>query len=73
MRGMLAALALCELPMCCKPCFHTLSPSSGSVPSLFDSPVERYLKAKQSVQHFTVTQLGKCCSDTDNNLLRSQW
>ncbi|XP_065536544.1 poly(A)-specific ribonuclease PNLDC1 isoform X3 [Lathamus discolor] len=26
--------------------------------SLFDSPVERYLKAKQSVQRFTVTQLG---------------
>ncbi|KAM9019194.1 poly(A)-specific ribonuclease PNLDC1 isoform 4-T4 [Ara ararauna] len=26
--------------------------------SLFDSPMERYLKAKQSVQHFTVTQLG---------------
>ncbi|NXW89920.1 PNDC1 ribonuclease, partial [Alopecoenas beccarii] len=36
--------------------------------SLFDSPVERYLKAKQSVQRFTVTQLGKCCSDTENNL-----
>ncbi|NXX38873.1 PNDC1 ribonuclease, partial [Tricholaema leucomelas] len=32
--------------------------------SLFDSPAERYLKARRSVQHFTVTQLGKCCSDT---------
>ncbi|NXD68771.1 PNDC1 ribonuclease, partial [Eolophus roseicapillus] len=42
-------------------------------PSLFDSPVERYLKARQSVQHFTVTQLGKCCSDADNNLLRYQY
>ncbi|NXX77056.1 PNDC1 ribonuclease, partial [Urocolius indicus] len=28
--------------------------------SLFDTPVERYLKARQSVQQFTVTQLGKC-------------
>ncbi|NXG47885.1 PNDC1 ribonuclease, partial [Psilopogon haemacephalus] len=32
--------------------------------SLFDSPVERYLKARRSIQHFTVIQLGKCCSDT---------
>ncbi|NXP83147.1 PNDC1 ribonuclease, partial [Ramphastos sulfuratus] len=31
--------------------------------SLFDSPAERYMKARWSVQHFTVTQLGKCCSD----------
>ncbi|NXK45695.1 PNDC1 ribonuclease, partial [Chauna torquata] len=28
--------------------------------SLFDSPAERYLKVRQSVQRFTVTQLGKC-------------
>ncbi|XP_035394755.1 poly(A)-specific ribonuclease PNLDC1 isoform X3 [Cygnus atratus] len=27
-------------------------------PSLFDSPAERYLKVRQSVQRFTVTQLG---------------
>ncbi|NWS17426.1 PNDC1 ribonuclease, partial [Pachyramphus minor] len=40
------------------------------VPSLFDSPVERYLKTRQSVQRFTVTQLGKCCSDTESDLLR---
>ncbi|NWT05404.1 PNDC1 ribonuclease, partial [Mionectes macconnelli] len=38
-------------------------------PSLFDSPVERYLKTRQSVQRFTVTQLGKCCSDTESDLL----
>ncbi|NXX63430.1 PNDC1 ribonuclease, partial [Scopus umbretta] len=34
--------------------------------SLFDSPAERYLKARQGVQRFTVTQLGKWCSDTEN-------
>ncbi|NWI56497.1 PNDC1 ribonuclease, partial [Calyptomena viridis] len=34
--------------------------------SLFDSPAEWYLKARQSVQRFTVTQLGKCCSDTES-------
>ncbi|NXQ33214.1 PNDC1 ribonuclease, partial [Alaudala cheleensis] len=28
-------------------------------PSLFDSPAERYVKAKQSVQRFTLVQLGK--------------
>uniref|UniRef100_A0A8D0FKJ5 PARN like, ribonuclease domain containing 1 n=1 Tax=Strix occidentalis caurina TaxID=311401 RepID=A0A8D0FKJ5_STROC len=45
-------------------------PYSGFVHSLFDSPAERYLKARQSVQRFTVTQLGKCCSGTENNLPR---
>uniref|UniRef100_A0A672UDJ6 PARN like ribonuclease domain containing exonuclease 1 n=1 Tax=Strigops habroptila TaxID=2489341 RepID=A0A672UDJ6_STRHB len=41
-----------------------LVPVLSAAPArLFDSPVERYLKARQSVQHFTVTQLGKCfCS-----------
>ncbi|NXG73113.1 PNDC1 ribonuclease, partial [Baryphthengus martii] len=39
-------------------------------PSLFDSPAERYLKARQGVRRFTVTQLGKCSSDTENNLPR---
>ncbi|NXF18956.1 PNDC1 ribonuclease, partial [Rhodinocichla rosea] len=31
-------------------------------PSLFDSPAERYVKARQSVQRFTLVQLGKCFS-----------
>ncbi|NXB88435.1 PNDC1 ribonuclease, partial [Vidua chalybeata] len=39
-------------------------------PSLFDSPVERYLKARQSVQRFTLVQLGKCGSDTESDLPR---
>ncbi|NWV67413.1 PNDC1 ribonuclease, partial [Malurus elegans] len=39
-------------------------------PSLFDSPAERYLKARQSVQRFTLVQLGKCCSDTESDLPR---
>ncbi|NWZ44915.1 PNDC1 ribonuclease, partial [Brachypodius atriceps] len=39
-------------------------------PSLFDSPVERYVKARQSVQRFTLVQLGKCCSDTESDLPR---
>ncbi|NWV42927.1 PNDC1 ribonuclease, partial [Grantiella picta] len=39
-------------------------------PSLFDSPVERYLKARQSVQRFTLVQLGKCCSDTESDFQR---
>ncbi|NWX97632.1 PNDC1 ribonuclease, partial [Nothoprocta ornata] len=30
--------------------------------SLFDSPAEWYGKARQSVQRFTVSQFGKCCS-----------
>ncbi|NXP57283.1 PNDC1 ribonuclease, partial [Chloropsis cyanopogon] len=34
-------------------------PNSGFAPSLFDSPAERYVKARQSVQHFTLVQLGK--------------
>ncbi|NWR43432.1 PNDC1 ribonuclease, partial [Regulus satrapa] len=37
-------------------------------PSLFDSPAERYVKARQSVQRFTLVQLGKCCSDTESHL-----
>ncbi|KFV95776.1 Poly(A)-specific ribonuclease PARN-like domain-containing protein 1, partial [Eurypyga helias] len=36
---------------------HSTSPRSGE-PSLFDSPAERYLKARRSVQRFTVPQLG---------------
>uniref|UniRef100_A0A8C0BX01 PARN like, ribonuclease domain containing 1 n=1 Tax=Buteo japonicus TaxID=224669 RepID=A0A8C0BX01_9AVES len=36
---------------------HSTFPQNNQ-PSLFDSPAERYLKARQSVQHFTVTQLG---------------
>uniref|UniRef100_A0A8C5TVV1 PARN like, ribonuclease domain containing 1 n=1 Tax=Malurus cyaneus samueli TaxID=2593467 RepID=A0A8C5TVV1_9PASS len=36
-------------------------------PSLFDSPAERYLKARRSVQRFTLVQLGKCCSDTERD------
>ncbi|NXA10453.1 PNDC1 ribonuclease, partial [Sapayoa aenigma] len=40
---------------------HSTFPQNNE-PSLFDSPVERYLKARQSVQRFTVTQLGKCFS-----------
>ncbi|NXP07124.1 PNDC1 ribonuclease, partial [Thinocorus orbignyianus] len=35
--------------------------------SLFDSPAERYLKARQSVQRFTVAQLGGCCSEVENH------
>ncbi|NWI70614.1 PNDC1 ribonuclease, partial [Todus mexicanus] len=38
--------------------------------SLFESPAERYLKARRSVQRFTAAQLGKCCSDTENKLPR---
>ncbi|NXL41650.1 PNDC1 ribonuclease, partial [Podilymbus podiceps] len=44
---------------------HSTFPQNNK-PSLFDSPAERYLKARQSVQRFTVTQFGKCCSDTEN-------
>ncbi|KFU91405.1 Poly(A)-specific ribonuclease PARN-like domain-containing protein 1, partial [Chaetura pelagica] len=36
---------------------HSAFPRNNE-PSLFDSPAERYLKARQSVQRFTVTQLG---------------
>ncbi|KAI1240928.1 hypothetical protein IHE44_0009378 [Lamprotornis superbus] len=36
-------------------------------PSLFDSPAERYVKARQSVQRFTLVQLGKCGSDTESD------
>uniref|UniRef100_A0A8C3KBB7 PARN like, ribonuclease domain containing 1 n=1 Tax=Calidris pygmaea TaxID=425635 RepID=A0A8C3KBB7_9CHAR len=37
--------------------FHPFFPSPSFVHSLFDSPAERYLKARQSVQRFTVAQL----------------
>ncbi|NXL87897.1 PNDC1 ribonuclease, partial [Alectura lathami] len=36
---------------------HSTFPQNN-LPSLFDSPAERYLKVRQSVQRFTVTQLG---------------
>ncbi|XP_067398331.1 poly(A)-specific ribonuclease PNLDC1 isoform X2 [Emydura macquarii macquarii] len=36
---------------------HSVFPQ-GKQPSLFDSPAEWYLKARQSVQQFTVNQLG---------------
>ncbi|NXD22508.1 PNDC1 ribonuclease, partial [Spelaeornis formosus] len=39
-------------------------------PSLFDSPAERYAKARQSVQHFTLVQLGKCSSGSESDLPR---
>ncbi|KAM6086260.1 poly(A)-specific ribonuclease PNLDC1 isoform 6-T6 [Theristicus caerulescens] len=42
-------------------------PSSGFVHSLFDSPAERYLKARQSVQRFTVTQLGLAIFSNENS------
>ncbi|NXY42263.1 PNDC1 ribonuclease, partial [Ceuthmochares aereus] len=38
--------------------------------SLFDSALERYLKARQSVQRFTIAQFGKCCSGRENDLPR---
>uniref|UniRef100_A0A8C8SF43 PARN like, ribonuclease domain containing 1 n=1 Tax=Pelusios castaneus TaxID=367368 RepID=A0A8C8SF43_9SAUR len=37
---------------------HSVFPH-GKQPSLFDSPAEWYLKARQSVQRFTVNQLGE--------------
>uniref|UniRef100_A0A8B9CHV2 Poly(A)-specific ribonuclease PNLDC1 n=1 Tax=Anser brachyrhynchus TaxID=132585 RepID=A0A8B9CHV2_9AVES len=36
-------------------------------PSLFDSPAERYLKVRQSVQRFTVTQLGLAIFSKENS------
>ncbi|KFZ53302.1 Poly(A)-specific ribonuclease PARN-like domain-containing protein 1, partial [Antrostomus carolinensis] len=36
-------------------------------PSLFDSPAERYLKVRQSVQRFTVTQLGLAIFSNENS------
>uniref|UniRef100_A0A8U8BL50 Uncharacterized protein n=1 Tax=Geospiza parvula TaxID=87175 RepID=A0A8U8BL50_GEOPR len=41
-----------------EPLLVSTLPNSGFVPSLFDSPAERYVKARQSVQHFTLVQLG---------------
>ncbi|NWW42936.1 PNDC1 ribonuclease, partial [Pedionomus torquatus] len=38
--------------------------------SLFDSPAERYLKARQSIQRFTVAQLGECWSEAENHPTR---
>ncbi|NXY01024.1 PNDC1 ribonuclease, partial [Pteruthius melanotis] len=51
-------------------CVRSPFPNSGFVPSLFDSPVERYVKARQSVQRFTLVQLGKCCFDTERGFPR---
>uniref|UniRef100_A0A8C3KAV5 PARN like, ribonuclease domain containing 1 n=1 Tax=Calidris pygmaea TaxID=425635 RepID=A0A8C3KAV5_9CHAR len=46
------------------------APRPSFVHSLFDSPAERYLKARQSVQRFTVAQLGECWSEAENHLPR---
>ncbi|XP_068255231.1 poly(A)-specific ribonuclease PNLDC1 isoform X2 [Nyctibius grandis] len=45
---------------------HSTFPQNNE-PSLFDSPVERYLKARQSVQRFTVTQLGLAIFSNENS------
>ncbi|KFP84769.1 Poly(A)-specific ribonuclease PARN-like domain-containing protein 1, partial [Apaloderma vittatum] len=45
---------------------HSTSPPSDQ-PSLFDSPAERYLKVRQSVQRFTVTQLGLAIFSNENS------
>ncbi|KAM6355214.1 poly(A)-specific ribonuclease PNLDC1 [Podargus strigoides] len=45
---------------------HSTFPCNNE-PSLFDSPVERYLKARQSVQRFTVTQLGLAIFSNENS------
>ncbi|KAK2531434.1 Pnldc1 [Columba guinea] len=45
---------------------HSSCPENNE-PSLFDSPVERYLKARQSVQRFTVTQLGLAIFSNENS------
>ncbi|XP_064303028.1 poly(A)-specific ribonuclease PNLDC1 isoform X2 [Phalacrocorax carbo] len=45
---------------------HSTFPQNNE-PSLFDSPAERYLKARQSVQRFTVTQLGLAIFSNENS------
>ncbi|XP_075002356.1 poly(A)-specific ribonuclease PNLDC1 isoform X2 [Calonectris borealis] len=45
---------------------HSTFPQNNE-PSLFDSPVERYLKARRSVQRFTVTQLGLAIFSNENS------
>ncbi|KFP26877.1 Poly(A)-specific ribonuclease PARN-like domain-containing protein 1, partial [Colius striatus] len=45
---------------------HSTLPQNNRL-SLFDSPVERYLKARQSVQQFTVTQLGLAIFSNENS------
>ncbi|XP_074024813.1 poly(A)-specific ribonuclease PNLDC1 [Numenius arquata] len=45
---------------------HLTSPVNNE-PSLFDSPTERYLKARQSVQRFTVAQLGLAIFSNENS------
>ncbi|XP_064913617.1 poly(A)-specific ribonuclease PNLDC1 isoform X4 [Columba livia] len=51
---------------------HSSCPENNE-PSLFDSPVERYLKARQSVQRFTVTQLGMWCIHTTSISFLQHW
>eukprot|EP00075_Anas_platyrhynchos_P004422 XP_012951605.2 poly(A)-specific ribonuclease PNLDC1 isoform X1 [Anas platyrhynchos] len=45
---------------------HSAVPQNNQ-PSLFDSPAERYLKVRQSVQCFTVTQLGLAIFTKENS------
>ncbi|XP_054018730.1 poly(A)-specific ribonuclease PNLDC1 [Dryobates pubescens] len=45
---------------------HSTFPQNND-PSLFDSPAERYLKARRSVQHFTVPQLGLAIFSNENS------
>jgi len=41
-------------------------PNSGVARSLFDSPAERYLRARQSVRRFAAAQLGECRSGRES-------
>ncbi|NXI45471.1 PNDC1 ribonuclease, partial [Galbula dea] len=45
---------------------HSTFPQNND-PSLFDSPAERYLKARQSVQRFTLAQLGLAIFSNENS------
>ncbi|XP_042684738.1 poly(A)-specific ribonuclease PNLDC1 isoform X4 [Centrocercus urophasianus] len=45
---------------------HSVFPQNNQ-PSLFDSPAERYQKVRQSVQRFTITQLGLAIFSEENS------
>ncbi|XP_074752726.1 poly(A)-specific ribonuclease PNLDC1 isoform X2 [Athene noctua] len=65
LRGRVGRAAFLALDMEFTGLYSTFS--QNNEPSLFDSPAERYLKARQSVQRFTVTQLGLAIFSNENS------
>ncbi|NXH11114.1 PNDC1 ribonuclease, partial [Bucco capensis] len=65
LRGLLHRAAFLALDMEFTGLYSTFP--QNNKPSLFDSPMEVYLKVRQSIQRFTVTQLGLAIFSNENS------